>query len=256
MHTLDLSHYQAVLHKTFSDYPRRDFSIQCILEGTMCQVISDHLTHPDVFLIKNGSFNILGGNPNNANSNSIINSIPTGTTIHSTPEPWIRKIKSQANLTLQTYHRYSFDHASVSIRKLDNILVNTPSSLTLKAIDTDLATRIGGHERFAYHFQNYHSQADFLNKGLGFVALYKDTIVGVVSSALVCSSGYETSIMVLPEYRGKSIGKLLAASFIRAALLNNKVPHWDAANEVSLNLATTLGYTLIGKYPAQKLIKL
>lgn len=221
----------------------------------MCKVISDCKTSPAIFLIQNGSFYILGGDSENSQSENIVNMIPNGATILPSPMCWISILEKQPNITLQPYERYSLNHENISIAHLDKIIFSKPNELEIDAVDVTLAADISKDEKFNYHFQNFKSESDFLNRGVGFVARYDGAIVGVASSALVCSRGYEISIMVLPEFRGQSFGKILAANLVRSILSRNKVPHWDSANEISLNLAQQLGYEFKGKYQVHKVIK-
>ena len=228
---------------------------QCVLEGTMCNVISDSQISPAVFLIQNGPFYILGGDSESARSENIVNMIPNGATVLPSPKDWISILEKQSDITLEQYDRYSLGHENISIDHLDNIIFSTPNQLEINEIDIALASDISKNESFKYHFQNFKSESDFLNRGIGFVAVYDGSIIGVASSALVCSRGYEISIMVLPQFRGKSFGKVLAANLVKSILDRNKVPHWDSANEISLKLAIQLGYEFKEKYQVHKVIK-
>ena len=256
MHNLNLKLHKNILEQVFFLHDKRDFTIECVLEGTMCKVISDCQISPSVFLIKNGSFYILGGDFENSQAENILNVIPSGATILPSPESWISKLEKQPNVTLQKYERYSLNHESISIHHLDRIILSKSNQLTICQIDEAVASDISTNENFKYHLENFESGSDFLNKGLGFVAIYDGLIVGVASSALVCSSGYEISLMVLPKFRQKSIGKMLSANLVRAILNQNKIPHWDSANEISLNLAIQLGYCFKSKYQVHKVVKI
>ena len=119
-------------------------------------------------------------------------------------------------------------------------------------MDASLVDEVAQNLQFKYHLQNFNSTNDFLNQGLGYVALRHNVIIGMASSALVSSRGYEINIMVLPEFRGQSLGKLLAAYLVKAMLKRNKIPHWDAGNKVSLNIAQQLGYDFKERYSAYK----
>jgi GNAT superfamily N-acetyltransferase len=252
---LNLDTNKETLKQAFSLHLKKDFTIDCILEGTMCNVKADCQISPAIFLIQNGPFYILGGNPNHPKSKEMLDLIPNGSTILPSPPEWISKLEKQQNITLHKYDRFSLDHNNISVTHLNKIIATNPNQLNIKKIDESLASDIYKSENFQYHFQNFTSETDFLNRGLGYVALFDGLIIGVASSALVCSSGYEINIMVLPEYRGKSLGKLLAANLVKSILINCKVPHWDAANEISLNLAEQLGYDFKDKYQAYRVIR-
>ena len=253
---LNLRSYESTLKQVFSSHDKKDFTINCVLEGTMCDVISDCQISPSIFLIKNGPFHILGGDSNHSKAKEILDILPCGSTILPSPSEWILKLEQQPNIILHKYDRYSLDHKNISIDYLNEIITSTPNELSFKKIDAALAHEIYHNEDFQYHLQNFSSESDFLERGLGFVAISDGLIIGVASSALVCDSGYEINIMVLPKFRGNSIGKLLAAYLVKLILSRNKIPHWDAANEISLNLAKQLGYNFIDKYQAYRVTKI
>lgn len=256
MHNLNLQLNKNTLQQVFSLHDKRDLTIDCVLEGTMCNVTVDCHTSPEVFLIQNGPFYILGGDSNNPKAESLLDIIPCGAVILPSPLDWIAKLEKKSNVTLQKHERFSLNHENISIAHLDEIITSKPSQLTVKRIDASLACEISQDENFKYHFQNFKSESDFLNRGLGYVAIKGGLIVGVASSALVCSRGYEISIMVLPENRGKHFGKVLAAYLVREILSRNKIAHWDAANNISLNLAKQLGYDFKDKYHVHSVTKI
>ena len=44
--------YNKILSRVFDQTPRRDFSIDCILENTICDLYIDKISNPTTFLIK------------------------------------------------------------------------------------------------------------------------------------------------------------------------------------------------------------
>ena len=260
MQNINIQVNKETLHHVFSEHDKRDFTIDCILEGTMCTVKADCPTSPKVFLIQNGPFYILGGETKKSSADNLLDTIPCGAIILPSPTDWMIKLENKSELSLQRIDRFSLNHKNISIANLDGIIIAKPTQLTVEKIDASLCHKISKDDDFNYHFQNYKSESDFLNRGLGYVAMIEGAmiegaIIGVASSALVCSSGYEISVMILPEFRGKHFGKVLAACLVRDILKRNKVPHWDAGNKESLNLATQLGYDFTAKYSAYKVQK-
>ncbi|PKG80663.1 hypothetical protein CXF85_21320 [Colwellia sp. 75C3] len=252
MHCLNLIEYRETLKKAFYLHDKRDLTIDCVLEGTMCHVITDCLDSPAVFLIKNGPFHILGGDPQHPNAAKIVASITCGSSIISTPIKWISLVEEHLALSLEKYSRYSLDHKNISTAHLNEIIRSNAGIHKIQKIDVNLANKIYLDSNFKYHFQNFTSDSDFLNRGVGYAVMAEEQIIAVASSALVCDRGFEINIMILPKYRGYSLGKLLAANLVNEILRLKKVPHWDAANEISLNLATQLGYDFIEKHQAYR----
>ena len=256
MHNLNLQLNKNTLQQVFSLHDKRDLTIDCVLEGTMCDVIVDCHKSPKVFLIKNGPFHILGGDSKSSKAENLLDIIPCGAVILPSPLGWISKLEKKSNITLQKHERFSLNHENISIHHLDGIIASKPSLLTVKRIDALLACEISQDEKFQYHFQNFKCKSDFLNRGIGYAAIKDGLIVGVASSALVCSRGYEISIMILPENRGKHFGKVLASYLVREISSQNKIAHWDAGNKVSLNLAKQVGYNFKDKYHVYSVTKI
>jgi GNAT superfamily N-acetyltransferase len=255
MQKISLLENRKVLKEVFASYDKKDFTIDCVIEGTMCKVFSNCPNYPTVFLIKNGPFYILGGDYNHPDVEKLLEQIPQGATILPCPAKWVNTCKAYNKWTLEKYFRYELHHKNIEGSHLDKIIAEHVSQFEAQKIDLLLATKINIDRHFNYHLQNFESPDDFINRGIGYAIIYQDSIIAVASSALVCEKGIEINIMVLPEFRGNSLSKLLAAHILKAVVSENKIPHWDAANEISLNLAKRLGYEFINAYPVYRVIK-
>ncbi len=255
MYLLDLKKHKQILKDTFSTYHKTDFTIDCILAGNMCCVYADCREKPSVFLIKNGPFYILGGDPYHKNAQQILEQLPHGANILPSPEAWITKLKESKQLSLKTCERFILDHTSLSIDKLNEFINYKNDHYSVEKINHKIAQLIENSDQFNYHLQNFNSIDDFLKCGTGYAVQHNSAVIAVASSALVCQKGIEINIMVLPQYRNKALALRLAAHLIKDTLINENIPHWDAANNTSKNLAQKLGYTFIKKYDAFKIIK-
>ncbi|MGI6199338.1 MAG: GNAT family N-acetyltransferase [Christensenellales bacterium] len=93
-------------------------------------------------------------------------------------------------------------------------------------------------------------EADFRARGHGFAARFAGEIVAGASSYSVYPGGIEIEIDTRMDHRRKGLARALAARLILHCLERGLFPSWDAANEVSVRLAQSLGYCLLGPYPA------
>lgn len=101
------------------------------------------------------------------------------------------------------------------------------------------------------NFQDYN---DYHAHGLGFVIKDDQSkIVSGASSFIRYNDGYEIEIGTHKDHRKQGLATCVAAKFILETLKENKVPHWDAANTQSKNLALKLGYTLKNTYTVYEL---
>ena len=257
MQKLNIKTHAVLLASIFSKHQKVDFTLDCILETTMGNVYVDDLISPQVFLVKNGPFYILAGDAQDKHLSLVVGNIVDGATILPSPAVWIKQLENLNHLKLTPYQRFAFDHQSIKIVQLDKIISTKTNGYRIKIIDKVLAKAISASREFSYHLQNFVDVDNFLQRGIGFVVQTSNCnkIVAVASSALVCSRGIEINIMVLPEYRKKQLAKQVAAHLVKAVLQQGKVPHWDAANEISAQLALSLGYQAIGSYQAYRVFK-
>jgi len=105
-----------------------------------------------------------------------------------------------------------------------------------------------------YMVGNFVDYNDFRAHGLGFVIKNEEgIIISGASSFIRYNDGYEIEIGTLKDYRRQGFATIIAAKFILTVLKEGKVPHWDAANTQSKDLALKLGYTLHHKYTVYEL---
>jgi len=270
MYILDKARHHILLASVFSEYQRRDFSIDCVLENSMLDILVDDFDQPSIFLLQNGPFQLLAGDAQHQDAAKLIAKLPIGSTLMPSSQDWLDKVNEHESLTLNPYQRYSLDHRQLSSAKLTALSLPQENKfvtekIVLEQISFDTAQRIKKSADFSYHLQNFTDADDFIERGLGFAAIdysvksnldgiEQGKLVGIASSALVCNAGIEINIMVLPTHRGKSLATQLATQLIKTVLLNNKIPHWDAANEASSQLAQKLGYQLLEQYQVHRVM--
>jgi hypothetical protein len=271
MYILDKVRHHSLVVCAFSDYQRRDFSIDCVLEKSMLDILVDDFDQPSVFLLQNGPFQLLAGDSQHENAVKLIAKLPMGSTLMPCSQRWLDKINEQESITLFPYQRYSLDHRQLSSAKLTTLNLSLENKfvteeIVLEKISISRAQLIKKSADFSYHLQNFNDADDFIERGIGFAAIDYSTksnldgieqgkLVGIASSALVCNAGIEINIMVLPTHRCKSLATQLATQLIKSVLLNNKTPHWDAANEASSQLAQKLGYQLLEQYQVHRVMQ-
>jgi GNAT superfamily N-acetyltransferase len=248
------THHQAI-KQAYLTHQKVDFTIDCAVEATMGNVFADDEINPTAFVIQNGPFYIFSGEPKTEFIKQVVKNMPQQATILPGPKAWLACLSNIPTVTLKPYKRFSFDHQSISMDYLDGIIKTSSSEYPIVKINQDIAVKLSKNKDFQYQLKGFSSVNDFIHRGMGYVIMDHGDIIGVASSALVCSKGIEISIMVLSEYRGKSLAKKLAAHLIKEVLSDDKIPRWDAAHEISAKLAQSLGYTLLGEYQAYRISK-
>ncbi|WP_281556324.1 GNAT family N-acetyltransferase [Thalassomonas sp. RHCl1] len=253
MQLLNKQASKTLIDKIYGLYKRVDLTFDSILDSGMCQIYANNALSPDVFVIKNGIFCLLGGNSAHQDAGRIIKVLSTNSILLPGPQQWLDKLQASRHIELESLTRYSMSHQSLCIEELNQWIAKSGANTTIFAIDESYARAISKSEQFGYHLQNFSSAENFLARGIGFVACINKQIVAVASSALVCNKGIEINIMVDEKHRGKGIATSLGATLVKTCLTAKVIPHWDAGNEASLRLAQKLGYTRRESYIAYRI---
>lgn len=218
---------------------------------------TDDFSHPHVVLATIGTTPgksyYMSGDLDHAITQNVLDNLDCHSELH-IPESWKPQFERiiQRRYTLKT--RYDFDHSSLQPETLETFVSNLPSTYSMERIDKSIYNALIDMPWSYYMVGNFLDYNDFHAHGLGFVV--KDdrgTIVSGASSFIRYNDGYEIEIATHKDYRNQGLATSIAAKFILETLKENKVPHWDAANIQSKNLALKLGYTLKKTYTVYEL---
>ncbi len=97
----------------------------------------------------------------------------------------------------------------------------------------------------------WNSKDDFYKNAIGVCVVNKhNEPVAICYSICIVDRIAELEIYVLPEFKGKGIGQIMAQSFIKLSIDNGFIAHWDtfSDNVASFQLAKKLGFVEIYKY--------
>jgi GNAT superfamily N-acetyltransferase len=239
-----------ILSRVYQNHEPVDLTIRSIVEGQHGKAFVDSDKDPSVYQIRQGDFCILAGDSNKPEAIEMVKKLPKGMTILPSPEGWIAQAKNIYKDKLKEYQIYVFSSQNLSLLRLKKMIAQSEYKKNIVRIDETFANYLEKDPRHGTYFSNYTSVDDFLQRGIGYCCREENNIIGAVSSALVCSAGIEVNIFVLPEFRKKGIGTVLAAYLLESCLENKVDPHWAASNWVSYKLAVKLGYVLSGTYVA------
>ncbi len=218
---------------------------------------TDDFSHPHVVLATIGTTPgksyYMAGDLKHENTQNVLHNLDTQSELH-IPETWKPQFEEiiQRPYTLKT--RYNFDHSSLDVKVLEKFVSNLPSTYRIERIDKSIYKELINMPWSYYMVGNFQDYNDYSAHGLGFVVKdASDTIVSGASSFIRYNEGYEVEIATHKDYREQGLATSVAAKFILETLKENKVPHWDAANAHSKNLALKLGYTLKNTYTVYEL---
>ncbi|TFG31299.1 GNAT family N-acetyltransferase, partial [Candidatus Thorarchaeota archaeon] len=121
---------------------------------------------------------------------------------------------------------------------------NLPEEFSLELLDLQSVRRLGKN-MFMHIALFFGSSEAFIENGFGYCIKHNGIIVSVASTFTPFVNEFEIEVRTSNdgEYRRKGLATIVSAALILHALERGLVPHWDAANEISVKLALKLGFT-------------
>ena len=120
----------------------------------------------------------------------------------------------------------------------------------LEMINEDLYAQAIG-ETWSWAFVgNFMDYKTFAENAFGCAVTDGGKLICAASCYSAYSRGVEVEIATHPDYRRKGLATIAGAAFIRECVRRGLKPHWDAANTMSLKIASKFGYTLKEEYTA------
>ena len=133
---------------------------------------------------------------------------------------------------------------SLSVDYLKELVDNLPTEFTLEQLDLE-TTRKLDENMFMHIALFFGSSEAFIENGFGFCIKHNGNVVSVASTFTPFIDEFEIEVRTSNdgEYRRKGLATIVSAALLLYALEQGFIPHWDAANEISVKLALKLGYT-------------
>lgn len=202
----------------------------------------DSIENPTLILLYTSEFYIFAGNPSHPDIYLFLIKIPKLKTILVPNKNWEAILKKYYKDKLSSYNRTSFDSSTINPDQLKNYLNNKLKGLEIFRVNLEIISLIPKDFLFFLKL-SFIDLNEFIDKGLSFYAILDNQIVGLISSFFpIKNNELEIQIDVLPEFRQKGIATCLSSKLILYCLENKIIPHWDADNVISANLAMKLGY--------------
>lgn len=248
-HELELTRANRLrLARAFRHNPRVDYAIDCVLEAQMGQAFVDDLDRPTAYRITIGPFWYFAGDADSPGGRALLAEWPAYNLLMPSPPAWAAAARATLGDRLVSFSRYSFLADGLSEGHLAAVIDGSPQRDRVVAADATLLARAAEGVETFIDLADFDSPDDFVARGLGYVALDGERVMGAAYSSLVCSRGIEVSLYVDEPYRRQGVATALAARLLLECLRQGRRPNWDAANPESCALAEKLGYVAGGSY--------
>jgi len=236
--------------RAFRFNKRVDLSIDCVIEGQLGKVFVDDLARPTGYCLTVGSFWYFAGEARSLGGHQLMQRFPAYNILMPSPPAWVDCARELYGDQLKTFSRHSLSGAHLSADHLTRLLEASPQRARILPLSLDLARQVTEKPDNYLDLSDFDSVADFSERGVGYVALEQEKVMGVAYSSLVCSYGIEVSIYVDKAYRRQGVATALGSQLLLACLQQGLRPNWDAANPESVKVAEKLGYTYLESYDA------
>ena len=133
---------------------------------------------------------------------------------------------------------------------LTSLLAELPKGYYLHFIDKALYDKCQKNQWSRDLVSVFESKNEYLEKGIGIVAIKNDEIVAGASSYTRYLEGIEIQVDTRNDERRKHLATVCCAKLILECLERGLYPSWDAQNLWSVRLAEKLGYELSHEYIA------
>lgn len=222
--------------------------IYSCLEGRMGAVYADRERYPRCAAAVLGDFCFLAGQP----SVQCLPKLPCPYPSILVPqtEEWSTAIEQYFSALVTPSVRYAIQKELPHFDKKlpERAIQALPPGYTVHPIDEALY-RICLREAWSRDLVSlYRNAADYLQNGLGFVALYGGIPVSGASSYSRYSGGIEIEVDTRADSRRRGLAFACSTALISACLTRGLYPSWDAASLASVALAEKLGYKRGNEY--------
>lgn len=239
-----------------------DSSVLTVSQGHMGEAWVDDVQQPRCGQIILGDFCFFDGDAQLPQARELVKNLPENSrfsqwTFVPADEAWLRLIKEVWGTAAKPITRYATKKKKTAfdVRTLIRLGNEFQNGYTICRIDGIIYDMIVKEPWSWDAVMQFEGKEDFLQRGLGFAALYKNQLAAVASSYSIYDKGLEITIATQEQHRRKGLAKACASALILDCLEKGWYPSWDARTRISLALAEKLGYCFDRAYPAYDILK-
>jgi RimJ/RimL family protein N-acetyltransferase len=244
LHELDIERWKKVANLFDAHILARSIINPCIQSGIGSLSVDD-VDSPSIAMYSIPMMMFFAGDATSPLALELVKSLPHHTIFIVPDEKWSNIIKEVGGERLVVNRRTHFDYSTLNITHLRKLKEGLPEEYTLKRLNEKVLSQID--KEYAVQIQMYYGNMKNLVKaGFGFHILDdKGRLASYAYTPFPFTDEFEIQVFTKnsPEYRRKGLATVVCAALIEHGLDKKLVPHWDAANNSSVNLALKLGYS-------------
>ncbi|HUU77061.1 MAG TPA: GNAT family N-acetyltransferase [candidate division Zixibacteria bacterium] len=222
--------------------------IEGLVKERMGLAYVNNLENPTVGLIGQKIIFYLSGDSEDLSTPELLEKIPPNKLIFIPDENWLQKISDFWGDKLQTYPRTKFSSEKLDINYLKELQLRLPKGFVIEKLTKENIKNISDQAKNIIHLL-FPSIDNFIERNFGFCILDGKKIASLALAASpIYDNTFEIHIETNPKYQRKGLALITCAKLIEYSLNKGLIPHWDADNEPSAQLALKLGFTKSEKY--------
>ncbi|MGQ4911100.1 MAG: GNAT family N-acetyltransferase [Candidatus Thorarchaeota archaeon] len=231
------------VRQLFKSCRRMRAMIDSVLDLGMGRVFVDTADDPTVAAIVYSPMVLMAGDCESADARGYLASIPQKVPVVLPDEDWERVFRRVHGSKTMAQKRTMFESRSLDAHHVRALKASLPEDFTLCELDESAITVMD--KILTRSIEAFYGVARFVEEGIGYCVRHGERVVSVAHTAFPFVRDFEVQVSTLnrPEYQRQGLATVACAALIEYALDHKLVPHWDAANDASVNLALKLGYS-------------
>jgi hypothetical protein len=230
----------------FSNVPIWRAFIESAFEDGHGQIIADDESNPKAAVLFYGGLLVYAGNYGADSAEDLIRYFDIQPCILGYSSEWNERIENILGDKLVAAKRYHLPYSSLRSGFVERILEDHKTNCEeISLMDCPKLQDALGWEHQLHH---YKTENDFLTNGNGFIIKSNGSIISGASSFAVSSKHSECQVTTTEAERRKGYAQIVAAAYLNRCLRKNLNTPWDAANEASVRLGQSLGFTDVTEY--------
>jgi GNAT superfamily N-acetyltransferase len=230
------------LRELFEEYGMLRAVIDCVLEKRLGRAVTDDAAIPSSARLDIGCYAIFGGDASTPGAARLVREAPAPIElVGPDDQAWRDLFVAVHGSRLSDRPMRTFANHALDRERLRAMADAVPDGFEVRRLDVDLARQLDD-ALVPHGLQTYPSVEEFIEHGLGFGVLRSGRLASVSTSYTRSIDRVEVSIATHPDFRGRGLARVAAATMLGHCMDQGLSPEWSASNPVSKHLALTLGY--------------
>lgn len=204
----------------------------------------DSIESPNIARLQLGIINAVTGDCTKPEAVEIIKMINPHELIFFSNDEWIDLLHEIYGDRIGIQKRTMMSPDSLDAIHLKGLIDNILEEFSLEQLDLETTRNL--NENMSFHISLFYGTPDeFIDNGFGYCIKHDGKVVSIASTFTPFIDEFEVEVRTVNDdkYRQRGLATIVSSALILHGIERGLIPHWDAANAISVKLALKLGYT-------------